>query len=111
MQKINKNLIVRKNVKPEQVSALYEPGAFWKEALDSILKIYLEKGIKDFRSEPVNLSFFVPTYGWPVYIFEKPLVKKLKTICKKHYGTKQLKEIEARFDGSRDAFPIIELLK
>ena len=104
MQKIKKNLIARQNVKPEQVSALYEPGAFWKEALDSILKIYLEKGIKDFRSERLNLSFFVPTYGWPAYIFKKPFVEKIKTFCKKHVSIKQLKEIEVRFDGSRDAF-------
>ena len=104
MQETKEDNIVEKNAKSEKVSDLYQPGAFWKEALDSILKIYLEKGIKGFRSEPVNLSFFVPTYGWPAYIFKKPLVKKLKTICKKHYGTKQHKEIEARFDGSRDAF-------
>ncbi len=104
MQKINKNLIVRQNVKPKQVSDLYKPGAFWKEALDSILKIYLEKGIKDFRSERLNLSFFIPTYGWPTYIFNKPFVEKIRTICKKHFGVKQLTEIEVRFDGSKDAF-------
>ena len=68
MQETTKDIIIEPNAKSEKVSDLYQPGAFWKEALDSILKIYIEKGIKGFRSEPVNLSFFVPTYGWPAYI-------------------------------------------
>ena len=104
MQKNIKDLISEPNTKSEQISDLYEPGAFWKEALHEILKLYSEKGIKGFRSERVNLSFFVPTYGWPGNSLEKPFVEKIKTICKKHYGQKQLREIEVRFDGSRDAF-------
>ena len=104
MQKNIKHLISAPNTKSEQTSHLYEPGAFWKGALDKILKIYLEKGIDGFRSERVNLSFFVPTYGCPGNSFEMSFVEKIKTICKKHYGQKQLREIEVRFDGSRDAF-------
>ncbi len=104
MKKINQNPIHKSSAKFEHVSDLYEPGAFWTEALESILKTYLENGIKGFRSDRVNLSFFVPTYGWSVYIFKKPLVEKIKTICKKYFSTKQFKEIEVRFDGSKDAF-------
>ena len=39
MQKNIKHLISAPNTKSEQTSHLYEPGAFWKEALDKIRKL------------------------------------------------------------------------
>ena len=43
----------------------YKPGVFWENALKKIEKLYLHNGITNFRNNPINLSFFVPTYGYP----------------------------------------------
>ena len=43
----------------------YKPSVFWENALKKIEKLYLQKGISNFRNSPINLSFFVPTYGFP----------------------------------------------
>ena len=45
------------------------------------------------------------------HILLKAISKKTKNYLQKHYGTKQLKEIEARFDGSRDAFSDYRVFK
>ena len=83
---------------------LYEPGIFWKKALEQIENRYIEKGIKDFRSDRLNLSFFVPTYGCPGNTFDNSFVEKIQKICKSQYSQRQLKEVETRFDGSKDAY-------
>ena len=59
MQETTEDIFIEPNAKSEKVSDLYQPGAFWKEALDSILKIYLEKGIKGFSSNPAYSTIFV----------------------------------------------------
>ena len=38
MQETNKDIIIEPNAKSEKVSDLYQPGAFWKEALTQYSK-------------------------------------------------------------------------
>jgi len=84
--------------------SVYEPSIFWKKALQTINNVYMEKGIKSFRSDDTNLMFFVPTYGLPGNSFTRAFVQKIESICKENYGERQIKEIEARFNGSKEAY-------
>jgi len=94
----------KEKAKDQRNFKLYEPGIFWKKALKVIEKKYLEKGIKDFRSDKTNLRFFVPTYGPPGNSFKKGFLRKIKAICARQYGRRQLLEVEARFNGYREAY-------
>jgi len=103
--KIQKKTSLHKNLK------LYEPSVFWKKALKMIEKKYLERGIKDFRSDSTNLRFFVPTYGLPGNSFKRGFVRKIKAICSSKYGRRQLLEVEARFNGYKEAYSDFRVFK
>ncbi|MDH4380618.1 MAG: putative sugar O-methyltransferase [Gammaproteobacteria bacterium] len=45
--------------------ALYRPTAFWDEASAEIERELVEQGVERFRSLPLPLGYFVPTYGTP----------------------------------------------
>ena len=61
----------------------YEPGIFWEAALKKIEHEFNEHGICKFRSNEVNLSFFVPTYGCPGNGFSTKIINKLYSSLKK----------------------------
>ena len=49
----------------DKKNPLYKSTSFWEEACRKISKNISDKGFSDFRNERYNLSFFVPTYGYP----------------------------------------------
>jgi len=44
---------------------LYQPTSFWAQACSQIEEELLELGVEKFRSHPLPLGYFVPTYGHP----------------------------------------------
>ena len=48
-----------------QQNALYQPSSFWAKASSEIMDQVIEYGIERFRSLPLPLFYFVPTYGYP----------------------------------------------
>ncbi len=71
-------------------SELYRPTAFWERALTSLVTGLKEGGIENFRALPQSLSFFVPTYAFPLHLMEKerlqPVIDtlhSLETPCKR----------------------------
>ena len=56
------NMISKLFAEQKTQPAIYQPGIFWENALEDILNPYLIMGIHKFRSNRVNLKYFVPTY-------------------------------------------------
>ena len=77
----------------------YEPGIFWEAALKKIEHEFNEHGICKFRSNEVNLSFFVPTYGCPGNGFSTKIINKLYSSLKKDLSYKQKRSLENKFSG------------
>lgn len=46
-------------------SELYQPTAFWNKASQNIASELAKCGVEKFRSLPIALDYFVPTYGMP----------------------------------------------
>jgi len=55
--------LARKDMQSQ--SELYRPTAFWDESSSSIVTELCTHGIENFRSLPIALGYFVPTYGIP----------------------------------------------
>ena len=53
--------LVRDDMRAQE--ALYRPTAFWDEASAEIERELVEQGVERFRSLPLPLGYFVPTYG------------------------------------------------
>ena len=83
--------------------AIYQPGIFWEKALEDILNPYLTMGIHKFRSNRVNLKYFVPTYGSPANGFEQGAVDKIISSFNGKLNFKQALFIKRKFDGSDHA--------
>lgn len=72
---------------------LYKPTAFWNDVSSKIVEEIGKQGIERFRSLPLPLSFFVPTYGIPGGGFNQEQVDGLTQWLKDtfpHAGKAQL---------------------
>ena len=83
--------------------AIYQPGVFWEKALEDILNPYLTMGMQKFRSNRVNLKYFVPTYGSPANGFENGAVNEIIGSFDGKLNFKQELFIKRQFDGSAHA--------
>ena len=61
----------------EEQDDRYLPGTFWKKALIEIKRSLMHEGFQSFRSQTVNLNFFVPTYGSPGNGFSRSEQKEI----------------------------------
>ena len=95
------------NSKPDD----YKPSSFWKDALIKINETYKKDGIFGFRSDRVNLGYFVPTYGSPGNGFEKGIIKKLIGSIGTKATKKQKEYIKTRLDGSQHALSDYRVLR
>ena len=82
---------------------VYQPGQFWKVALADIAKSFTKTGVGSFREEPINLNFFVPTYGPPGNGFGKDLINPILEILDLGANEKQKQHAQLCFDGSMQA--------
>ena len=82
---------------------VYHPGYFWKAALAEIAASFMETGISSFRKVPVNLNFFVPTYGPPGNGFEIDRINSLLVNLGLGATSKQKQYARLCFDGSMQA--------
>ena len=82
---------------------VYQPGYFWKAALDEIASSFKESGISSFRKAPVNLNFFVPTYGPPGNGFEIDRITSFLESLGLGSNLKQNNFAKLCFDGSMQA--------
>jgi putative sugar O-methyltransferase len=64
---------------------LYKPTHFWQEASSKIISEINTYGIERFRSMPIALSFFVPTYGIPGGGVSKQQIEALKTLLNNNW--------------------------
>ncbi|MFT5520440.1 MAG: putative sugar O-methyltransferase [Enterobacterales bacterium] len=49
----------------EKENDLYKPSSFWAQASSEMCEEFCREGVENFRSLPMPLDFFVPTYGNP----------------------------------------------
>ena len=82
---------------------VYHPGYFWEAALTKIAASFTETGISSFRKAPVNLNFFVPTYGPPGNGFEIDRINSFLANLGLGANSKQKEYAKLRFDGSMQA--------
>ena len=82
---------------------VYQPGQFWKVALADIAKSFTKTGVGSFREEPINLNFFVPTYGPPGNGFGKDLINPILEILDLGATKKQKQHAQLCFDGNMQA--------
>ena len=97
------NMISKLFTEQKTQPAIYQPGIFWENALEDILNTYLTMGIHKFRSNRVNLKYFVPTYGSPANGFEQGAVDKIISSFNGKLNFKQALFIKRKFDGSDHA--------
>ncbi|WP_085298127.1 putative sugar O-methyltransferase [Cognaticolwellia mytili] len=62
----------------ETQDEIFKPSSFWENASAEIVEELYREGIEKFRSLPLPLSFFAPTYGSPGGGFSQEQVKGLK---------------------------------
>ena len=84
-------------------SDCYKPGIFWQNALKEIEKLYLSNGLSNFRNHPTNLSFFVPTYGYPGNGLSVGVKNKLITLIKNSKSGKDQKFLWSQINGNLHA--------
>lgn len=82
---------------------VYQPGYFWREALADIASSFMKTGISSFRNAPVNLNFFVPTYGPPGNGFKSDLINSFLESLGSGATSKQKQYAKLCFDGSMQA--------
>ncbi len=82
---------------------VYQPGYFWKAALAEIASSFNETGISSFRKAPVNLNFFIPTYGPPGNGFEIDRITSFLESLGLGSNLKQKQFAKLCFDGSMQA--------
>ena len=78
---------------------VYKPGIFWQDVLNKIEESYKEDGIKNFRANKTNLSFFVPTYGSPGNGFAVNDLEKVVSQFPSNLNYKQIKYIKNKLSG------------
>ena len=81
----------------------YKPSVFWENALKKIEKLYLQKGISNFRNSPINLSFFVPTYGFPGNGLSRSTRNELIKLINNSKNEKDRKLIWSQVNGKQHA--------
>ena len=84
-------------------SDYYKPSIFWQSALKKIEKLYLCSGLSNFRNHPTNLSFFVPTYGYPGNGLSVGVKNKLITLIKTSKSEKDQKLLWSQINGNLHA--------
>ena len=87
----------------ETKSDCYKPGVFWENALEKIEKLYLHDGISNFRNHPINLSFFVPTYGYPGSGLSLSTRNRLIKLINNCNNEKDRKLIWSKINGNQHA--------
>jgi len=60
-----------------QQNPLYKSSSFWEKACKEITEQTIKKGLNNFREDQTNLSFFVPTYGYPGNSFSKEKIQEI----------------------------------
>ena len=74
-------------------SELYKPSAFWEEASLHIASELCLLGMESFRSMPMALAFFVPTYGVPGNSFLVEQVAELLDLVRRKYSSSKKPEL------------------
>jgi len=74
-------------------SELYQPSAFWDEASSCIVSELCLLGVERFRSMPMALGFFVPTYGAPGNSFLTEQVVELLDWLRRKYPNAKKPEL------------------
>ena len=102
MKKRSRSILrYKKELKTE--SDCYQPSVFWDNALKKIEKLYLRNGTSNFRNTPINLSFFVPTYGYPGNGLSLGTRNKLITLINNSKNEKDRKFIWSKINGDQHA--------
>jgi putative sugar O-methyltransferase len=79
-------------------SPLYRPSAFWEDAAKGIVTEICELGIERFRSFPLALKFFVPTFGPPGSGLARDEAERLRAAARE-FGRKAQLVVEHSVDG------------
>ena len=89
----------------EKQNDLYRPTSFWAEVSTKLAREFEEVGIENFRSGPLALSYFVPTYGPPASGLRKEQVELLTKTLQDHHAdhTKGMLALNAYLSGQLNA--------
>lgn len=78
---------------------LYQSTSFWEKACREISKNVSNEGLNNFRNEISNLSFFVPTYGYPGNSFSQDGLQRILELFPKDTSKKNFLALEKYLNG------------
>tara|TARA_Y100000739_G_scaffold228746_1_gene241340 strand:- start:1657 stop:2712 length:1056 start_codon:yes stop_codon:yes gene_type:complete len=87
----------------EKADLIYKPSVCWANATKEIVKAIKEHGIDNFRNLPINLSYFVPTYGYPVNGIDDNLNKDILSFLK---NKKVSKKVFSEYENLANGFSL-----
>ena len=98
-----KNYLEKAFLLMSKKNTLYQSSSFWTEACAKIADNFLDTGVKDFRNDRDNLSFFVPTYGFPGNSFSEENMKKILDLFSGDLQKKNFSSLEKHLNGDLQA--------
>lgn len=90
----------------------FRPSSFWREAANNIFHEIRDFGIENFRSLPLPLGYFVPTYGSPANSLNIDIETRIRKLIKdENCSNKQELTIMNFLTGYNHAFSDYRVLK